>query len=204
MAYQWDVFLSYKRSNDWPAYIEKHFLPKLQHWLDTALGRTSKIFVDVHEIETGEEWPYQLAHALAHSKVMVCLWSKEYFSSKWCALELTQMLARRKSLTGPSGAPPSLILGVLIHDSENLDHALNGIQKFALQKYASPWIAEGSLTAERLSEEIERLAGHLVKALVNAPEYDDSWPNLVTAEFMRMFEEEVIQDLPPSLGRVVS
>jgi hypothetical protein len=204
MAYQWDVFLSYRRSNDWPRFVEKHFLPKLQHWLDTSLGYTSKIFVDVQEIETGDAWPYKLADGLAHSKTMICLWSREYFSSKWCALELTQMLARRKSLTGSSGSPPPLILGVLIHDSENLDHTLREIQRFALQDYSNPWIAEGSPTAERLSVEIEKLARDVAKALERAPEYDDSWPSLVTNEFMRLFDADVGQDLPPSLGRVTS
>ncbi len=201
MAYQWDVFLSYRRSNDWPRFVEKHFFPMLQHWLDTVLGQESKIFVDVREIETGDAWPYRIADGLAHSKTMVCLWSREYFSSKWCALELTQMLARRTSLTGPSGPPP-LILAVLIHDSENLDPTLGDIQRFALQEYSNPWIAEGSTTAERLSVEIERLARHVAKAMNTAPEYDESWPALVTTEFMHLFNTEVSQDLP-SLGLVV-
>lgn len=201
MAYQWDVFLSYRRSNDWPRFVEKHFLPMLQHWLDTVLGRKSDIFVDVHEIETGDAWPYRLADGLAHSRTMVCLWSKEYFSSKWCALELAQMLARRKLLTGASGPPP-LILAVLIHDSEKVDPILEDIQRFALQDYCNPWIAKGSRTAEHLSVEIRRLAQHVGKALNTAPEYDDSWPDLVTAEFMRLFNAEVSHDLP-SLGRVI-
>ena len=199
MTYQWDVFLSYRRSNDWPRFVEKHFLPKLQHWLDAALGYASKIFVDVHEVETGDAWPYKLADGLAHSKTMICLWSREYFSSKWCAGELSQMLARRKSLLGPSGPPP-LILAVIIHDSENLDHSLADIQRFALQDYCNPWIAEGSPTAERLSMEIERLARDVADALAKVPEYDNAWPGLVTDEFMRLFDAGTTQNLLPSLG----
>jgi len=199
MAYQYDVFLSYRRSNDWPRFVEKHFFPKFKHWLDAALGRTSEIFFDVHDIETGDAWPYKLANGLAHSKTMVCLWSREYFSSKWCALELTQMLARRKSFEGSSGPLP-LILAVVIHDSENLDHSLADIQRFTLQDYSNPWIAEGSPTAERLSVEIERLARDVADALAQVPAYDAAWPGLVTAEFMRLFDTNPIQDFPPSLG----
>ena len=199
MAYQWDVYLSYRRSNDWPRFVEIHFLPKFRHWLDAALGRESKIFVDVREIETGDAWPYKLADGLAHSKTMVCLWSREYFSSKWCAGELTQMLARRKSAIGTFGPPP-LILAVVIHDSENLDRSLADIQRFALQDYSNPWIAEGSPTAERLSVEIERLARDVADALARVPEYDDTWLDLVADEFMHLFDAGPTQDLPPSLG----
>jgi hypothetical protein len=203
VTYQYDVFLSYRRANDWPRFVENHFLPKFRHWLDATLGRTSSVFFDVRDIETGESWPYRLANALAHSKVMVCLWSKEYFCSEWCAAELTQMLARRKSLTGPLGPPP-LVLAVVIHDSETVDPSLADIQRFPLQNYSNPWIAEGSLVAERLSMEIEKLARDAADALAQAPEYDSTWPDLITEEFMRIFKARATQELPPSLGSTVS
>jgi hypothetical protein len=199
MGYEWDVFLSYRRSNDWPMFVEKHFYPKLQQWLDAWVGDDTKIFVDSRVIETGDSWPHQLAHGLAHSKVMLCLWSRQYFTSRWCALELSQMLARRRSLTGRSGPPP-LVLAALIHDSETVDPDLRDIQRFPMQKYSNPWISDGSPTAERLAEEINTLAAHVADALHQAPEWDDSWPDLVTKEFARLFDSEVRQVLPPSLG----
>lgn len=100
---------------------------------------------------------------------------------------------------GISGPPP-LILAVVIHDSENLDRSLADIQRFALQDYCNPWIAEGSPTAERLSLEIERLARDVADALARVPEYDDAWLSLVTDEFMNLFDASPNQDLPPSLG----
>jgi TIR domain len=199
MGYQYDVFLSYRRANDWPKFVDNHFLPMFKHWLDAALGRTSTLFFDVREIETGQSWPYRLADALAHSKVMVCLWSKEYFSSPWCAAELTQMLARRNSLIGPHGPRP-LVLAVVIHDSKDLDPSLADIQIFPLQRYSNPWIAEGSQAAERLSMEIEKFAQHVADALAQAPEYDPAWPSLVTEEFMKIFRTRTAPEFPPSLG----
>ncbi len=200
MAYEWDVFLSYRRNNDWPRFVQKQFLPKLRTWLDTELGHAARIFVDVSEIEAGDDWPYELADALAHSKTMICLWSAEYFTSRWCALELTQMLARRKSLAGPSGRLPPLIIGVLIHDSENLPRELSRIQQFPMQDYSSPWIAEGSLTEEHLGFEIRKLAQQVANALRHVPPYDESWPDLAATEFMHMFDAGPSLDLPPSLG----
>jgi hypothetical protein len=200
MPYEWDVFLSYRRSNDWPRFVERQFFPKLKHWLDTVLGHTAKIFVDVRQLEAGDDWPYKLADGLAHSKTMVCLWSAEYFTSRWCALELTQMLARRNSVAGPSGQLPPLIIAALIHDSQNLARDLSRIQQFPMQDYSNPWIADGSVTEERLSVEIERLARQVAGALSQVPVYDESWPSLATAEFMHLFNTEISQNLPPRLG----
>lgn len=200
MAYKWDVFLSYRRSNDWPKFVKKQFLPKLRTWLETELGHDAHIFVDVDAIETGADWPYELADALAHSKTMVCLWSAQYFTSRWCALELTQMLMRRQSLAGSSGRLPPLIIAALIHDSENLPRELSRIQQFPMQECSSPWIAKGSRTEERLGFEIRKLAQHVANALKHVPPYDESWPDLVTTEFMHLFNAEASQDLPPSLG----
>lgn len=203
MAYQYDVFLSYRRSNNWPRYVENHFFPMLKHWLDTILGRPSLIFFDVHDIETGEAWPYKLANGLACSKAMVCLWTKEYFGSEWCRAELTQMLARRKALAGPLGPPP-LILAAVIHDSRDLDPTLSDIQRFQLQKYANPWMANDSPAAEQLSMEIEKLAQDVANALEKAPSFDPAWPRLVTDEFLRLFHTGTSQDVPPSLGSAFS
>lgn len=199
LGYQYDVFLSYKRSNNWPRYVEKHFFPMFRHWLDAELGYHAKIFFDAQDIEIGESWPHKLAYGVAHSKTMVCLWSREYFRSEWCKEELTQMLARRKSLAGPAGPPP-LILAVILHDCQNLDPILADIQRLSLKDYSNPWIAESSLTAERLSEEIERLATAVAHSVALAPDHDESWPELITKEFLRLFHMDPGQDLPPSLG----
>jgi len=199
LAYQHDVFLSYRRTNDWPRFVGKHFLPKFKHWLDAALGHNSSIFFDIRDIETGESWPHRLANGVAHSKTMVCLWSREYFSSQWCSAELAQMLARRRSVAGTSGPPP-LILAVVIHDSEDLHPSLADIQRFNLKDCSNPWIAKGSLMAERLSTEIEKLARDVADALAQVPEYDPEWDSLATEEFLRLFGTRIAQDLPPSLG----
>jgi hypothetical protein len=200
MAYQWDVFISYRRSNDWPRFIEKLFLPMFRHWLDAAVGRPSSIFFDAHDIETGEQWPAKLADALAHSKTMVSLWSKEYFNSKWCESELKQMLTRRNSVDpGPYGRPP-IVLAVVMHDSEHVDQSVADIQRYNLKGLCNPWIAEGSPMAERLSQEIEALSHDVANALLRAPEYDDAWHGLIIQEFDELFNATFTQQLPPSLG----
>lgn len=202
-AYDYDVFLSYRRAGYWPKFVDDHFFPKFEHWLYTTLGRAPSIFFDTRDIETGQSWPYRLAEGLARSKVMVCLWSKQYFSSQWCAAELSHMLARKQSLANDFGPLP-LVLAVVIHDGQNIDPRLDGIQRFPLQSCCNPWIAEGSPTAELLSMKLQEFAEHVAHALDRVPEYDPLWTDLATTEFLTIFESKTIQDALPSLGPMTS
>jgi hypothetical protein len=192
------VFLSYRRTNEWLRFVTRHFLPKFKHWLDNHLGRSCSIFFDGRDIETGASWPHRLASGVAHSRIMVCLWSSEYFSSDWCSAELAQMLERRRSLAGSSGPLP-LILAVVMHDCEDLDPRLGDIQVFDLKDYCNHWIADGSPMAERLAAEIEKFARDVARALQQAPEHDPAWENLATDEFVRIYRKAT-QGIPPSLG----
>jgi internalin A len=180
-GYHYDVFLSYRRAADWPRFVDKNFLPMFQHWLGVELGRGPRIYYDKNAIEAGQSWPRQAADGLAHSKVMVCLWSREYFSSEWCRRELSQMLARReltsRELTRGS-FPPNLIIAAILHDSEHLDPRLDDIERFDIREYANPWIADGSPRHERLSEQLARLSVSVAQALDKAPEYNPAWSDL--------------------------
>jgi hypothetical protein len=198
--YQYDIFLSYRHDNEWPRFIKKHFKPKLSHWLDTKLEAKSKIFFDEQSIETGAAWPHSLADGLAYSKIMVCLWSKQYFSSLWCKAELKQMLLRRTALTKPNNAPPRLIIAVAIDDCDEVHDSISDIQKFPLQEYSDPWIADNSLADYYLSQEIRHLADHVATALLAAPEFDPNWPQEVGEDFDEVFINQVSQRDLPSLG----
>lgn len=172
----------------------------LQHWLQAELGRPPRIFFDANEIETGESWPLRLADGLAASKLMVCLWSKEYFSSAWCMAELSHMLARRQSIGLLLAAPPPIIIAVVIHDGDTISSQLMDIQRFSIQEYANPWLARDSRKAEELSERIRVLAAHIAHALAHVPEYDPGWRGLASDEFTKLFMAQSGQYEVPSLG----
>jgi hypothetical protein len=200
LSYQYEVFLSYRRINEWPVFVEKVFLPMLKHWLQEELDGSLKIFYDVDRLETGEAWPQELAEALAASKLMICLWSRQYFSSDWCKAELSHMLARRKSLAAANVPPPPLIIPTVIHDGESIPQQLADIQRFNIQDYSSPWLADGTQKKEELSDQIRRLARHAGHALMKVPEYDPTWPRLATEEFAALFAARNEQSEVPSLG----
>lgn len=199
MSYHYDVFLSYRRIELWPKFVNKHFLPMLTHWLHTELGKKPRIYFDVNDIETGASWPHVLANAVATSKVMICLWSREYLSSDWCKAEFGLMLARRKATSGPNDPLP-LILTVIIHDGDDFPEEFSDIQQLSIRDYASPHIGEDSPTKELLDKEIKKLAEHVYNAIQRVPDYDPGWRNLAIDEFVRTFKSNLRQSRPPSLG----
>jgi hypothetical protein len=176
LDYQYDVFLSYRASNAWPHYVRDHFQPKLEHWLTTSLGRQSQIFYDVKEVDVGRSWPSELANGIAHSRTMVCLWSREYFTSKWCLAELEHMNERRSSLNGGTGRLP-LILGVVIHDGDAVDDDLRvaDIQRIDMKDCNDPWMTKDSEMQERLSQKVKDLSESVARAMRQAPDYDPTW-----------------------------
>jgi TIR domain len=203
LPYEYDVFISYRRANAWPKFVGAIFLPMFRHWLEAEIGRSPRIFFDADAIETGDSWPYRLATGIALSKIMVCLWSTEYFCSPWCQAELGHMMARR-DVTRKESGPLPIILAVVIHDGENISPNLGDIQRFPIQPYANPWLARDSPKAERLSEHIRIFSVHVSHALQRVPECDPGWSNLAIDRFVRLFEQRSEQRDVPSLGGTTS
>lgn len=200
--YQYDVFLSYRRVNAWPEFVEATFLPMLTHWLQEELDEPPQIFYDRGRLEAGGDWPQELAEAVATSKIMICLWSKQYFTSGWCQAELGHMLARRKAVGGSPLVP--IIVPAVIHDGESIPAELQSITKVEIQEYASPWLAEGSRKREELADKLRRLAGHAGRALQRVPPFDPGWAELASDDFAALFTAQQGQYVVPSLGGVLS
>src|ERR1700733_9151758 len=93
MDYTHDIFISYRRDDQTRAWINKHFVPTLEHHVFMELGTKPTFFID-EQIEAGSTWPIALGSALGASKIILLLWSKTYLQSKWCATEISHMLER--------------------------------------------------------------------------------------------------------------
>jgi hypothetical protein len=98
MAYKYEIFISYKRDDDLEtlSWITQHFRPLLSLRVSQELGHDVSIFYD-KQIESGSSWPNELLSKLSQSRVLVPLWSKNYFNSAWCVLELSHMLVREEA-----------------------------------------------------------------------------------------------------------
>jgi len=99
MAYEHDVFVSYKWGNDLKIWVDKVFIPILKDALydTTDSAEDSIIFHDAEENKPGGSIPLVLRDGVARSKCMVCVITYPYFTkSAWCPAELSAMLEREK------------------------------------------------------------------------------------------------------------
>jgi TIR domain len=203
VEYEYDVFLSYRRAGDWPGWVENAFLRVFRHWLDEELGHPARIFVD-QEMDTGTSWPDRLALALARSRVLVPLFSRQYFDSRWCKMEFAVMCERENRCGfGTPGNPHRLIVPAQIHDGDDIPAEARCIQAAPLQDCADPFMRENSLKWDRLSERINTWVPDVKAAIRRAPQCDPGWVALAGSAFTRLFESVgATQETPPSLAEL--
>ena len=115
-AYEYEVFVSYRRRDPVLSWMNNHFFPKLVHWLPQFWPSdlpTPRIAKD-DQMETGVRWPERLAEMHAGSRCMVAILSPEYFRSAWCESEWRAMCAREKLVgMATKGRTRGLIFPVL-------------------------------------------------------------------------------------------
>ena len=201
-GYKYEVFISYRRYGEWPKWIKKHFSPIFQHWLGEELGQNCKMYIDYQEVKEGDYWPYNLSYALSHSKVLVPLWSRQYFISPWCQAELAHMLTReQKCNLRTRDKPGGLIIPAIIHDGQDIPtviddrqgtrHYISGIEPAKLQDYTNIRMAPDSPTAEKLSHTIRKWVPSIASAIKSAPQFNPEWANLAADEFLDLFKSHV-------------
>jgi hypothetical protein len=200
-GYKYDVFLSYSRSGQWETFVDDVFEPILSHWLGEELGRTPVVFKDRATVSIGQNWPEMLEYALRASRVMVTLWSRQYFSSEWCRRELSFMLARASEFKAQR-VFDQIILPVAIHDGKKFPPFLSALQVLNLSEYADPFMTERSLLREKLSAKVQELSRDTASAIEKVSNDSFRW-NVHYVNHLAMFSEfEGRQDKPPSLGGV--
>src|SRR5262245_23433482 len=118
MSYQYDIFISYRRNPETLTWIRDHFVPLLSLRVGFELQRSPVIFVD-DQIESGSSWPAKLGATLGASRMLIALWTGNYFTSAWCTEEFSQMLAREKEAELRTATRPhGLIVPAFIHDGD--------------------------------------------------------------------------------------
>src|SRR3954454_22733083 len=130
--FEHDVFISYKREELWTPWVRDHLKSLLRCYLQQDLGRTPDIFAD-ERIEIGADWVKELGAHLASSRVVVAVFSGDYFWSDWCIHELDLTLERCNAAC-PNGSP-RLIIPTVVHDGELIPPAIKRIQAVDIKKY---------------------------------------------------------------------
>jgi hypothetical protein len=146
-------------------------------------------------------WPLRLAEGLSESRVLVCLWSRQYFSSPWCLAELAHMRAREEACGLASvGQPGCLIVPVVLHDGEDIPPGLRHIQTTDFKEVANVRIAKGSARAEQLADIVRQWVPEVKKAVLRAPAFDPGWRNLAANQLIETLRQSPTQHTVPSLG----
>ncbi|MGB3443140.1 MAG: toll/interleukin-1 receptor domain-containing protein [Actinophytocola sp.] len=172
-GYQFDVFLSYRRSGPGNAatWVREHFHRMLEDCLADELGRTA-VFLDL-EVETGAVWPSLLRDALARSKVLVAVWSPPYFHSPWCLAEWRTMEAREQALGGMT----RLVYPMRYSDGDNFPDDAKQRQHFDVRGVSNPFPTfAGSHRQADLFDTVRVIAAEVAKTITAVPPWRADWP----------------------------
>ncbi|MGV9367872.1 BTAD domain-containing putative transcriptional regulator [Amycolatopsis sp. NPDC003731] len=164
-GYQYDVFLSYRRSGPGNAamWVQQHFHRMLEDCLADQIGQTT-VFLDT-SAETGVHWP-TMVQALARSKMLVAIWSPPYFASRWCLAELETMLARERALGGRT----QLVYPIVYSDGDTFPEWARKRPSRSVHKVSNPFPSfEGSHRQADLYDETCAIAIELAVQLARVP-----------------------------------
>lgn len=176
-GYEFDVFLSYSRKGGSPGWVHHHFHPKLRDCLTDEIGYVPSIFLD-HQMDPGTVWTSDLERALSRSKILVSVYSPQYFRSDWCLAEWQSMAAREQLLGLASrDLTQGLIFPVLYSDSANFPdfgkdrmwHDMKGLDSPDPMFQQTPdWL--------KFHHKMRTIAANLADLLGNVPEWRPDWP----------------------------
>ncbi len=188
--YEYDIFISYRRTNaDWVRWTKENFLRALNSLLCVRLG-TVKVFID-ETIEDGTSWPNHLALNLSRSRIMVAVLSRDYFESDWCRLELALMHDREKTTNSRTASNPrGLIIPVVIDDGDCFPPEVQMMQAERLHEFANPFIRPDSPKQEALAEVLKnKLCASIEHVLSEGvPPYDPKWEGIAHKQFEGVFK----------------
>jgi len=86
MSYEYEIFLSYRRSTTVGEWVRRHFVPRLEGRLSEVAPGQIRMSCD-SQMEAGVRWPDELKRRLRHSALLLTVWSADYFRSAWCMAE---------------------------------------------------------------------------------------------------------------------
>ncbi len=189
MSYKHDIFISYRRDPETLRWIKRHFVPLLSLHVGFELARPPAIYLD-EQIESGSSWPLSLAHALGASRVLLPLWTANYFTSPWCTEEFGQMLRREEMLKLRTPKKPNgLIIPAFIHDGKSFPAKLQYIQRFEIQPCFNPRMATDSPLAEALAATLATEAPAIAARIRNAPRWRKEWVAAAATGFQKAFRQ---------------
>ncbi len=200
MDYDYDVFISYRSRDMWPLWVKVHFVPLLTRYLNDELDWDARIFFDRQLEKSNVTWPIALANGLAHSAILIPLWSKSYFRSPWCVAEFAHMHFRELECGfRTTERETGLISPAIVHDGEdNLPDEARKIECVKLQEYALANLQPNTNDAAELEKLIRDWAPEIALSIESAPPRKESWKEPLAQEFLATFYRQARRQRRPS------
>lgn len=185
MSYQYDIFLSYRRSklrNEW---LTEHFVPLFWEIArEEIAGETGRppsgLFFDLSDlsedtrkfdqygIEPGDNWRDRLKEAIKSSRCMIALWSPLYFHSPWCLIEWKSFSERSRV------KQKSLLVPISVHDGDSFPREARDSQYMKFVDFVL--VGDGYKKTElyiKFQQELRDLARRAAKVISAAPDWED-------------------------------
>lgn len=194
MDYEHDIFISYRREENWTSWTRDLFCWLLRSYLQQDLSRTPKIFVD-ERLEVGSDWVHELATHLARSRVVVAIFSGDYFASPWCLHELDLIIERQQAT---ANAHSGILIPLIAHDGDLIPTVVDR----TLHRDVSPFRRVGfGLQNPRFgdfSDLVHDVSKEIARRILAAPPFDEAWIEHHKARFDAVFEAAKRKELHPT------
>lgn len=199
MEYQYDIFLSYNRKFPHGEWVNEIFFPLFKSYVDEATNKDVKIFKDIQDIQSGNDWKFKIRNALVRSKIMVAIFSPSYFRSEWCMKEFSAIYNRQKklgflTLENPTG----LIIPIKIFDGEHFPEYASNLQMFNCIEFnrVGQGVKHTNLYID-FQGELQKWVYEVADALKNVPAFDTNWEKEEWVE--NSFEDLSVMQLPTNI-----
>jgi hypothetical protein len=177
MPYEYEIFVSYRRSSVAGKWVTGFLLPLLKARLNEQAPFEVRVSCDT-EMEAGVRYPAELQSRLRGSGLLLAIWSADYFRSAWCMAEWRSFREREDRLGYfTRERPASLVypiryadgeyfhpeakLAQCRHDFSNLNYAFDGF----------PLTAKYMEFEDRVRQMAQELVGRLNDLPVWRPDF---------------------------------
>ncbi len=178
MSYENDIFISYRRSPTVGPWVRNHLAPRLEARLNEVSARPVHVYCDF-KMEEGVNWPAELKLRIRRSRMLVTVWSADYFRSSWCMAEW-QSFRRREALLGlfNDEHPRGLVYPVRYSDGDHF-HAEARITQcrrdFSELNYPDE-VFRLSVKYLEFDNLVRAMASDLASLLNDVPSWSDTFP----------------------------
>jgi hypothetical protein len=178
MSYQYDIFVSYRRTPMTEPWVHNHLVPTLEARTNEVSPRPIRISFD-HQMESGTLWPEEIKRRLRNSALLLAVWSAEYFQSPWCMAEWSSFRERERKLHLFAPANPQGLVYPIRYNDGNYYHPEAKLTQCKRDFSSLNYPHEAFRKSEKYLEFddlIQRMARDLVTCLESRPAWRADFP----------------------------